>query len=64
MLDNVLWILEDGGWHPFLEIANRSRISEEIVLAVARFLSKYDLAEVDYEGKKVKLDPKFRKLPL
>ena len=64
MLDDVLGILEDGGWHPFLQIANHSGISEEIVLDVARFLSKYDFAEVDDEGKKVKLDPKFLKLPV
>jgi len=63
MLDDALVVLEDGRWHPLAEIANQTGISEEIVSRIARFLSKYGLAEINDDGKKVKLDPRFLELP-
>jgi len=63
VLEDVLVVLEDGGWHPFAEIANQTGISEEIVSRIARFLNKYGLAEINDDGKKMKLDPRFLELP-
>jgi len=63
MLDDVLVTLEDGEWHPLAEIANQTGTSEEIVSRIARFLSKYGFADIDDDGKKVKLDPRFLELP-
>lgn len=62
-MKHVLVILEDGRWHAFGEIADQAGISEETVSRIAKFLSEYDLADIDDDGKKVKLDPAFLELP-
>jgi len=64
MLDEVLRVLEDGGWHRFTEIAIKVHVPEERIIDIARFLSDFGFAHLDSDEEKVRLDSDFLKLPV
>jgi len=64
VLDDILRILEDGKWHRCTDISDETRVSEDKVLYVARFLNEFGFADFEHEEKRVKLDTDFLKLPV
>jgi len=64
MFDDILKVLEDGRWHDLTEIAGKVSISEDKVSCVAEFLSEFGFANINDEGKRVKLDSDFLNLPV
>jgi len=64
VLDDILKILEDGKWHLCTDIAGETRVSEDKILTIARFLSEFGFADFEDERKRVKLDTNFLKLPV
>lgn len=58
----VLEVLSDGEWHGTEELQERVELDENQAQEVAAFLFEYDLARMDIENKKVRLNKCFQKL--
>jgi DNA-binding IclR family transcriptional regulator len=65
MVDKVALVLEllsDGKWHRVEELQRRLGLDESEVHEIAEFLKEYELAKVDEENGKMKINRDFRKL--
>jgi len=58
----VLEVLSDGEWHGTEELQQRVELDEDQAQEVAAFLFEYDLARMDIENKKVRINKCFQKL--
>jgi DNA-binding IclR family transcriptional regulator len=61
-VDLVLELLGDGKWHEVEEVQRNLKLDGLEVQEILEFLSKYELAEVDSEKGKVRLNRDFQKL--
>jgi hypothetical protein len=62
MIKEVIRLLEDGMWHSFSEIKEKSNLTENHFGKVVQFLKEFDLADIDDEQKKAKISPFFLEL--
>jgi|WetSurMetagenome_2_1015567.scaffolds.fasta_scaffold236232_1 hypothetical protein len=51
----ILEILGDGKWHPLSELQEEVGVSNERMLEILGFLSKYEFMKVDYVNEKAKI---------
>jgi len=58
-LDAILDFLEDGMWHHFGEISSHIGLTEDHVKEIVEFLARFDFADADFGGGRVRLDPLF-----
>lgn len=61
-LTKTLEILADGKWHTQKEIQQKTKLNKEQVNKIISFLKEYNLAAIDPETEKIKLDESFQKL--
>jgi len=59
----ILRLLSDGEFHSIDELSRRLNVPFEFVMEVSRFLEKWSFAELNEEGRRVKLKPDFLRLP-
>ncbi len=62
MIDDVIRLLEDGTWHSFFEIKEKSNLTENHFGKVVQFLKEFDLADIDDDQKRAKISPFFLEL--
>lgn len=60
-IDDVLELLEDGGWHDVKEAVNKSRLHESKIEKILSFLAEYKFISLNNEQQKAKLAPKMLK---
>jgi hypothetical protein len=63
MIEEVVKLLEDGTWHSFSEIKNKTNLPEGQFREVTRFLKDFNLADIDVERERVKIVSSFLALP-
>jgi hypothetical protein len=61
-VDLVLELLGDGRWHEMVEMQQSLALDEVEAKEILAFLGKYELAEVDYEKGRVRINRDFQKL--
>jgi hypothetical protein len=64
MIEEVVSLLEDGKWHSFYEIKDKSSLPEDLFRKVVQFLKDFDLADIDDEKERVKINTAFMDLPV
>ena len=57
VIDEILMLLKDGNWHDLKEITEKLSLDELKVELITNFISKYNFAELNKNGQKVKLRP-------
>jgi hypothetical protein len=56
----ILKALSDGEWHKTYELQQLAELDDQQIQEMAAFLFEYDLAKVDLENKKVRINQYFR----
>ena len=56
-IDEILWSLKDGKWHPLKEITEKSSLPEPKAKMTISFLREYSFIQVDENKRKAKLRP-------
>jgi len=64
VIEEVIRLLEDGTWHSFSEIKDKSNLPDDRFLKVVQFLKEFDLADIDDEQERVKINKSFLELPV
>ncbi len=62
LIEAVINMLEDGDWHTFKKIKDDLQITEPVFQKILRFLSTFEIAEVEKE--KLRINPSFLELPV
>jgi len=57
IIDDVLWLLQDGDWHDWQEIAKKFGLKESKAETILDFLTEYSFIQLSEDRKKVKLQP-------
>ncbi|MEM4576262.1 MAG: hypothetical protein QW701_02225 [Candidatus Nezhaarchaeales archaeon] len=55
--------LEDGEFHNLEDLSRKLNMPLELLVAFSNFLKKWDFADFDEEGRRVRLKPDFLELP-
>lgn len=58
----ILDLLSDGKWHGIAGLERKSKLDSREIEEILSFLDKYELAKVDVENGKVKINKAFQKL--
>ena len=56
-IDEILWLLKDGGWHDLKEITKKVALSKLKAEIAVNFLGEYDFIQLNKNVKRVKLQP-------
>jgi hypothetical protein len=56
----ILKALSDGKWHKTYELQQLAELDDQQIQEMAAFLFEYDLAKVDLENKKVRINQYFQ----
>ncbi len=61
-MSRLLEILEDGNWHETGQLCLQMNLSDAEMQKITDFLGKYDFAELDEAGKRVRINKGFKKI--
>jgi DNA-binding IclR family transcriptional regulator len=61
-LQYILDLLSDGKFHEVGELQDGAGLSEEYTIAILTFLIRYEFAEVNREGSRVRIGKSLKKL--
>jgi hypothetical protein len=61
-LKYILDLLSDGKFHEVGELQDGAGLSEEYTIAILTFLIRYEFAEVNREGSRVRISKSLKKL--
>ncbi len=61
-MSRLLEILEDGNWHETDQLCMQMNLSDVEMQKITDFLGKYDFAELDEAGKRVRINKCFKKI--
>jgi len=57
ILDNILEVLKNGGWHDLEEISKRTRLPRLQVDLLTNFLAEFNFIELDKSEQRTRLTP-------
>jgi hypothetical protein len=61
-LSKLLEIIRDGKWHEAEELQRSMDLTDCEVQEITEFLGMYDFAEVDEDGKRLRVNKDFKKI--
>jgi hypothetical protein len=64
MIQEVVRLLEDGMWHSFSEIKDKSNLPDDKFGEIIQFLKEFYFVDIDNKQKRVKICPSFLELPV
>jgi len=56
-IDEILWLLKDGGWHDSEEITKKLALPKIKAELAFSFLAEYDFIQLNKNDRRVKLQP-------
>jgi len=62
LIDYVVELLKDGGWHFIQNIAKELNQPEQEILGILKFCEEFNIVAFDESGSRVRIDEKFGRL--